>query len=285
MAAPPVDSSYRVQPVIIETVGFLTRLRWTTAPQRQCVIAPHFDKNPQMRLNQAIARTGYCSRRKADELIAAGKVKVNGEFVSDFSYQVNPEKDQLNIAGKDLNLKHHIYVALNKPPAVVTTMSDEQGRETVLDLLPEKLQMLRPVGRLDMYSEGLLLLTNDGELAQRLTHPSMHLPKTYEIKVKGALSDTDLRKMEKGIMLEDGMTLPAKVKLLDRNKIYTEFQISITEGRNRQLRRMCAELGYTVVRLRRTGIGRLQLGSIPTGTWRYLTDDEIRLLFTQRRTD
>ncbi len=238
-----------------------------------------------MRLNQAIARTGYCSRRKADELIAAGMVQVNGEVVHEFSYQVDLEKDQLNVAGKDLSLKRHIYVVMNKPPGVVTTMSDENGRETVLDLLPEKLRMLRPVGRLDMYSEGLLLLTNDGGLAQQLTHPSKHLPKTYEIKVKGAVTDADLHKMEKGVMLEDGITLPAKVKLQERNKIYTEFQISITEGRNRQLRRMCAELGYTVVRLRRTGIGRLQLGLIPTGTWRYLTDDEIRLLFTQRRTD
>ena len=238
-----------------------------------------------MRLNQAIARTGYCSRRKADELIAAGKVQVNGEVVHEFSYQVDLEKDQLNVAGEELSFKRHIYVVMNKPPGVVTTMSDENGRETVLDLLPDKLRMLRPVGRLDMYSEGLLLLTNDGGLAQQLTHPSKHLPKTYEIKVKGPVIEADLRKMEKGVMLEDGITLPAKVKLLERNKIYTEFQISITEGRNRQLRRMCAELGYTVVRLRRTGIGRLQLGSIPTGTWRYLTDDEIRLLFTQRRTD
>lgn len=239
-----------------------------------------------MRLNQAIALTGYCSRRNADDLIAAGKVKVNGKTVLDFSFQVDPERDHLNISGKDLSIRHHIYVVMNKPPGVITTMSDENGRETVIDLLPEKLKTLRPVGRLDMYSEGLLLLTNDGDLAQRLTHPSMHLPKTYEIKVKKAVTDAHLRKMESGVLLEDGMTLPAKVKVIERNNSYTEFQISITEGRNRQLRRMCAQLGYTVVRLRRTGIGRLQLGLIPTGSWRYLADDEIRLLFTQRpRTD
>lgn len=235
-----------------------------------------------MRLNQAIAKTGYCARRKADELIAAGKVKVNGETVSDFSRQIDPENDELTVEGKRLSFVHHIYVALNKPSGVVTTMSDESGRKTVMDLLPPKLQSLRPVGRLDMYSEGLLLLTNDGQLAQALTHPSKHLPKKYEIKVRGFVSDADLNSMAAGVRLEDGMTLPAKVKLLQRNKTYTDFEISITEGRNRQLRRMCSLLGYPVVRLRRLGIGRLQLGLIPTGSWRYLTDAEVRLLFPKR---
>lgn len=235
-----------------------------------------------MRLNQAVARTGYCSRRKADELIAAGKVKVNGVVVSDFSRQIDPEKDDLSVEGKNLSFRHHIYVAMNKPAGVVTTMSDERGRQTVIDLLPEKLRSLRPVGRLDMYSEGLLLLTNDGELAQALTHPSMHLPKIYEIKVRGEVSNRDLNRMINGVMLEDGMTQPAKVKLIERNKSYTEFEISITEGRNRQLRRMCSTLGYAVVRLRRLGIGRLQLGLIPSGSWRYLTDVEVRLLFPKR---
>ncbi|MBX9689002.1 MAG: rRNA pseudouridine synthase [Candidatus Obscuribacterales bacterium] len=231
-----------------------------------------------MRLNQAIARSGYCSRRHADELIAAGKVFVNGELVLDFSRQVDPFKDELKVEGRRLSFARHIYVLLHKPPGVVTSMSDESGRETVMDLLPEELRTLRPVGRLDMFSEGLLLLSNDGHFIQELTHPSKHLPKKYEIKVKGAVPDRDLHRMAEGVMLEDGLTLPAKVKLLVRNKSFSEFEISITEGRNRQLRRMCAELGYTVVRLRRLGIGRLQLGLIPSGSWRYLTDDEVRLL-------
>jgi pseudouridine synthase len=232
-----------------------------------------------MRLNQAIASTGHCSRRKADELIKAGKVSVNGEVVEDFSRQIDPQKDTLIVAGKKINFSNHIYVAMNKPPGVVTTMSDESGRQTVIDLLPKKLQgLLRPVGRLDMHSEGLLLLTNDGYFAHSLTHPRTHMPKTYEIRVRGTLSDEDLRRMAKGVMLEDGITLPAKVKLVTRNNSYSEFQISITEGRNRQLRRMCDLLGYAVVRLRRLGIGRLQLGLIPSGSWRYLTDDEVKLL-------
>ncbi len=234
-----------------------------------------------MRLNQAIAATGFCARRKADELIAAGRVRVNGEPVTDFARQIDPESDCLSIDGKELRFSNHIYVALNKPPGIVTTMADESGRQCVIDLLPEKLRSLKPVGRLDMYSEGLLLLTNDGKLAQKLTHPSMHLPKTYLVKVRGCIKDDDLQRMKRGVMLEDGMTLQAKVKLLVRNNSYSEFRISITEGRNRQLRRMCAHLGYLVIRLRRLGIGRLQLGLLPTGKWRYLTDAEIRLLLTQ----
>lgn len=232
-----------------------------------------------MRLNQAIARSGYCARRKADELIAAEQVEVNGVVVTNFGLQIDIDEDVIYVEGRKLSFMNHIYVVMNKPPGVVTTMSDESGRTTVIDLLPEKLRSLRPVGRLDMYSEGLLLLTNDGHLAQRLTHPSMHLPKKYEIKVRGRVEDAQLQSMSKGIMLDDGMTLPAKVKLVSRNNSYSEFEISITEGRNRQIRRMCSHFGYAVVRLRRLGIGRLQLGLIPTGSWRYLTDDEVRLLF------
>ena len=233
-----------------------------------------------MRLNQAIASTGICSRRKADLLIADGKVKVNNEIVTEFSRQVDPAVDRLSVEGKPLKFKASIYIALNKPPGIVTTMSDESGRETVIDLLPKNLRIVKPVGRLDMYSEGLLLLTNDGEFAQRLTHPSKHIAKTYEIRVKGALKDADLQRMAKGVMLEDGVTLPAKVKLRMRNNSYSDFEISISEGRNRQLRRMCSALGYVVVRLRRLGIGRLQLGLLPSGSWRYLTDAEVKL-FTQ----
>ena len=239
-----------------------------------------------MRLNQAIASTGFCARRKADELIAAGRVKVNGKVVQDFSRQINPDVDRLTVGRIELKFANHIYVAMNKPAGVVTTRSDESSRETVIDLLPNELRMLRPVGRLDMYSEGLLLLTNDGNFAQQLTHPSMHVSKIYEVKVRGPIEDRHLDMMARGVELDDGTTLPAKVKLISRNKTYSDFEISIREGRNRQIRRMCTHLGYSVVRLVRLGIGRLQLGQIPTGSWRYLTDDEVRLLFPQqKRTD
>ena len=154
-----------------------------------------------MRLNQAISRTGYCSRRNADELIAAGKVKVNGKVVLDFSCQIDPDMDDLVVEGKKLQFSHLIYVAMNKPPGVVTTMSDESGRETVVDLLPGKLKSLKPVGRLDMYSEGLLILTNDGHFAQQLTYTLLELSWTMpnctpwtQWSSRGGLGDTPKRK-------------------------------------------------------------------------------------------
>lgn len=238
-----------------------------------------------MRLNQAIAQTGLCSRRKADELISAGKVRVNGITCTDFSRDVDPDKDFLEADGKQLSFKAYAYVALNKPVGIVTTMSDEQGRESVIDLLPKKLRHLKPVGRLDMYSEGLLILTNDGEFALRLTHPRHHLPKFYRIRVRGSITEKHLNMLAKGIQLEDGKTLPAKVRLLDRNKSYSEVEITIVEGRNRQLRRMFAYLGYTVIRLVRLAIGELQLGHVAPGSWRYLTSQEVANLLNQSSND
>lgn len=238
-----------------------------------------------MRLNQAIAQTGLCSRRKADELIAAGKVKVNGETCTEFGRSIDVAEDSLEIDGKRLPFKKHIYIAMNKPVGVITTMSDEQGRETVLDLLPENLRHLRPVGRLDMYSEGLLLLTNDGDLALKLTHPRHHWPKLYQVKVRGAFTPKDVSMLTKGVMLEDGRTLPAKVEIVERNKTYTEVQITLVEGRNRQIRRMFAYLGYPVVRLVRLAIGGLQLGHISPGSWRRLTSQEVSDLLSQSTED
>lgn len=228
-----------------------------------------------------MARTGLCSRRGADDLIAAGRVKVNGIVVTDFATSIDPDKDSLNVDGLDCSLKSFIYVMLNKPPGYVTTRSDEQGRQTVMDLLPCKLAHLRPVGRLDMYSEGLILLTNDGQLHQRLTHPEHHMPKHYQVTVAGDAADPVLKRLSEGIELDDGRTLPAKVSLVSRNKSYTVFKITITEGRNRQIRRMCEAVGHKVTRLVRLGIGRLQLGQMHTGAWRYLTDAEVKLLFAK----
>lgn len=233
------------------------------------------DEGRHLRLNQAIAKTGLCSRRKADELIAAGKVTVNGEVCTTFSATIDIETDELKVDGKRLRFKQFQYVALHKPAGVVTTMSDEQGRECVVDLLPENLRHLKPVGRLDMYSEGLLILTNDGDLALRLTHPRHHLTKVYWVKVRGHIQQRELRMIEKGVPLEDGPTLPAGVKLLETNKTYSELEITLVEGRNRQIRRMFEYLGYPVVRLVRYAIGGLQLGHVTPGHWRYLTGQEV----------
>ena len=233
-----------------------------------------------LRLNRAVASTGYCSRRKADELIVSGRVQVNGVVVKDFNCEIYPQDDTLTVNGQRLDWQHHVYLALNKPPGVVTTMKDERGRSTVMDLMPPHLRHLRPVGRLDMYSEGLLLLTNDGDLSQKLTHPAHQMPKLYRAFVRGNVANSDLTKLAQGIYLEDGLTLPAKVRLIARHGSSSEFEITLLEGRNRQIRRMCAVLGLPVIRLVRLGIGRIQLGQMDPGQWRYLTDAEVKLLLS-----
>lgn len=235
-------------------------------------------QSTRLRLNQALAKTGFCSRRQADELIAAGRVSVNGEVKRDFSVTVDPLADRLEVDGKALSVRKYVYVAMHKPKGVVTTTADEKGRPDVLTLMPADLQHLRPVGRLDMYSEGLLILTNDGDLTQKLTHPSHHMPKLYWVKVKGAITDKALNILADGVPLSDGVTQPADVTLVDRNKSYSELEITLYEGRNRQVRRMCEHVGYPVARLVRVALGGLQLGQMPPGTWRYLSDAEVRLL-------
>ena len=239
------------------------------------------DQGSQLRLNQAIAKTGLCSRRKADELIASGRVRLNSEVCTDFSQLVDPERDKLTVDGKPLSVRSFTYVLLNKPAGIVTTTADEQGRETVIDLLPPELRHLKPVGRLDMYSEGLLVLTNDGDLAFKLTHPRQHIPKLYEVRLRGFIPDEQLQMIADGIPLEEATTLPAEVEIIGRNKSHTDLQITIIEGRNRQIRRMFAYLGYPVVRLVRLAVGGLQLGHIAPGTWRYLSGQELSELLSQ----
>lgn len=236
------------------------------------------DKSESLRLNQALSKTGYCSRRKADELIAAGRVSVNGEVTKEFWQPIDPARDRLSVDGKPLSIKRYLYIALHKPAGVLTTTKDDHGRGHVLELLPAELRHLRPVGRLDMYSEGLLILTNDGDLTQQLTHPVHHMPKLYHAKVHGFITDHVLKQLSSGVLLEDGPTQPAKVKLLNRNKSYSELEITLREGRNRQVRRMCEQVGYPVSRLVRVAVGALQLGQMPPGTWRYLNDAEVKLL-------
>ncbi len=230
------------------------------------------------RLNRAIAATGFCSRRRADELIAAGKVQVNGNIVTDFNLAIDPAKDHLVVDGEKLTAKKLDYIALNKPRGIVTTCNDDMGRQSILELLPPKLTHLKPVGRLDMDSEGLIVLTNDGELAQALAHPSQHVFKRYEALVQGKITDTALRHLAKGMRLDDGFTLPAETSLINRTEDESIFEIAIREGRNRQIRRMCAKLGYPIIRLVRVAIGELQLGEMEPGEWRHLTVREVNAL-------
>lgn len=206
---------------------------------------------------------------------------MNGVTCTEFGLQIDLDRDTLEVGGKRLSFKAHTYVAMNKPAGIVTTTSDEQDRKTVLHLLPKNLRHLKPVGRLDMYSEGLLILTNDGDFALKLTHPRHHIPKLYLVRVAGEISDKHARLLAKGVELEDGKTAPAEVYIVERNKSYTEVEITLREGRNRQIRRMFASLGYTVQRLVRLAIGGLQLDHIAPGSWRQLSSQEVSDLLNQ----
>jgi 23S rRNA pseudouridine2605 synthase len=236
-------------------------------------------KEPEkLRLNRAIAATGICSRRDADELVKARRVKVNGVIVDDLSMQVDLAKDRIQVDGKPLYKKAYDYVVLYKPKGVVTTCDDEKGRRTVLDLLPPDLQHLKPVGRLDRDSEGMIILTNDGALAQTLTHPSHHIDKTYRVTVDGHIDQNALKTLSEGVRLSEGMTQRAHVHSLKRSGNLSTFVIVISEGRNRQIRRMCAKVGYNVLRLVRERIGALQLNLKEPGQWRQLMASEVSLL-------
>jgi 23S rRNA pseudouridine2605 synthase len=230
------------------------------------------------RLNKAIAACGIASRRDADELIKAGKVSVNGVTVTNLATVVNPGKDVLKVEGKSILSKELTYIALHKPKGVITSCEDEKNRRTVLDLLPPDLKHLKPVGRLDRDSSGLLIMTNDGELTYTLTHPSQEVDKTYVVTISGLLTREHARKLSEGIALEDGITRPALVKILSSGPEQSSFEIVIHEGRNRQIRRMCSQLGLPVVRLVRAAIGGLQLTGLKPGTWRVLSNTEIKSL-------
>jgi len=219
------------------------------------------------------------------DAIKNGRVEVNGEPVENFRHPVNPETDRVSVYGKPVDLKPRrtVYLMVNKPAGVITTTSDERGRQTVLDILPEKYRHLRlyPVGRLDKDSTGLLLLTNDGELTYRLTHPKFEHEKEYLIHIEGSLKPEEKRKLEKGFELEDGMTYPVVVKEI---KSPPPFNYSITthEGRKRQVRRMLANLGYQVLAIKRIRMGSLNLGNLKEGATRELTPEEVRALLAAK---
>jgi len=229
-------------------------------------------------LLKTLTEAGVGSRRWITDAIKNGRVEVNGEPVEDFRHPVNPETDRVSVNGKLVNLrpKRMVYLMVNKPAGVITTTSDERGRRTVLDILPEKYRRLRlyPVGRLDKDSTGLLLLTNDGELTYKLTHPRFEHEKEYLIHIDGRLKPEERRKLENGFELEDGMTYPVAVKEIKSQPPFN-YSITMHEGRKRQVRRMLANLGYQVLELRRIRMGSLNLGNLKEGTIRELTPAEV----------
>jgi len=232
-------------------------------------------------LLKILTGAGLGSRRKMAEVIKQKRVSVNGQIITDFRYPVNPETDRVSLDGKPLDIKPRqtVTLMLHKPKDTISTVSDERGRRTVTDLLPEKYRSLRlyPVGRLDKDSTGLLLLTNDGELAYKLTHPKFEHEKEYLVHIEGRLKPEEKRKLEQGLELEDGMTHPAKVKEVKSSPPFN-YSITIHEGRKRQVRRMFAHLGYRVLALKRVRMGNLNLGDLPEGKTRELSAREVRAL-------
>lgn len=232
------------------------------------------------RLQKIIAVAGIASRREAEKIILAGRVKVNGKVASELGVKADLGRDRITVDGKPLVAKTKSYYMFYKPRGVVTTMKDPEGRKCISDFVKGLGERVYPVGRLDYNTEGLLLLTNDGELAQKLTHPSYEIRKTYRVKVLGIVPLAKLDKLRMGVELEDGLTAPATVDLIgyDRERGMTEFNITIHEGRNRQVRRMCDVIGFPVRDLQRTKMGPLALRGLGRGKIRELDDDEVQLL-------
>lgn len=228
-----------------------------------------------VRLNRFMAQSGVSARRQADELIKAGKVKVNGETVTELGTKVNPQTDVVLVNGKRIQLQKFVYVLLNKPKNHVTTMNDPEGRRTVMDLVKgATAERIVPVGRLDRNTTGLLLFTNDGELATRLTHPSFNIKKLYAVKLDKPISFEELEQLRKGIVLDDG---PIRADKLDyvAGGGPSEVGIEIHSGRNRVVRRMFEHLGFQVLALDRVGFAHLTKKGIARGHWRFLTDKEV----------
>ena len=242
-----------------------------------------------LRLNKALSQAGICSRRRADELVSAGKVAVNGVVIREPGLKIDPNRDIVVVDGQKVDFlpqKTHLYLLFHKPVQTVTTAFDPQGRTTVFDLLPSGLRRpgLFTVGRLDYFSEGLLLFTDDGDLVHRLTHPSTHVPKIYRVIVRGEVAEDKLAAMRGGMRLTEGEKLaPVEVSVLatDRDHLpgsRTVLEMRLIQGVNRQIRRMCRDLGLTVLRLVRTRQGPVSLGDLPRGQVRPLTAAEVAAL-------
>ena len=232
------------------------------------------------RLQKYLAQCGVASRRKCEELILQGRVQVNGVTVTELGTKINPEKDKIKFDGKDIKqAKKLVYILLNKPIGYVTTADDQFGRDTVLDLVKVK-ERIVPVGRLDMYTSGALILTNDGDFVYQVTHPKHEIEKTYTVTIKGIVQNSEVEQLRNGIKIDDYITKPARVKILktDTEKDISRLEITIHEGKNRQVRKMCEAVGRKVLALHRSKIGNIGVKDLKIGTWRYLKKHEIEKL-------
>ena len=232
----------------------------------------------EVRLQKFLAESGVASRRKSEELIEQGKVKVNGR-VATIGDKIDPKKDTVTVSGKKIvKTKSHTYIVLHKPRGFITTMSDEKDRKCVAELIKDVDGRVYPVGRLDKDSEGMLLFTNDGAFANAMTHPTKHVPKTYRVTVRPSINEEQITALTQGVIIEDRKTAPAEVRVITKEEGRVVLEIILYEGRNRQIRKMCEEVGLEVARLKRTAIGSIKLGMLKQGSWRHLTEDEVRKL-------
>ena len=236
--------------------------------------------NMEERLQKYLAECGIASRRKCEEYITQGKVQVNGKTITELGVKVNPEKDKITFEGKNVKQEERkVYILLNKPIGYVTTSDEQFGRDKVLDLVKVRERVV-PVGRLDMYTSGALILTNDGDFVYKVTHPKHEITKTYTVTVKGIIKNEEGEQLRKGVKIDDYTTRPAKVKILktDEEKDISRLEITIHEGKNRQVRRMCESVGRRVIALHRSKIGNIGVKDIELGKWRYLKDFEVKTL-------
>lgn len=232
----------------------------------------------KVRLQKFLAESGVASRRKSEELIADGKVKVNGKVAS-IGDKVDPKRDTVTVSGKKIvKRKEFTYILLHKPRGFITTMSDEMDRKCVAELIKDVPVRVYPVGRLDRESEGMLLFTNDGEFANAMTHPTKHVPKTYRVTVRPSITEDQITQLTTGIIIDDRKTAPAQVRVITKEEGRVVLEIILYEGRNRQIRKMCEAVGLEVARLKRTAIGSIKLGMLAQGSWRELSEDEVRKL-------
>ncbi len=242
----------------------------------------------QERLQKLISNAGIASRRHAEDLITAGEVTVNGKVVTELGTKADPEKDHIKVRGKLINpsleKRALVHVVLNKPKGCLSSVSDPEDRPTVLQFLPASLGRLYPVGRLDFNTEGLLLLTNDGEFTNFITSARNKVQKIYEAKVKGLPTDQAIERLRRGVTLEDGTrTAPAKIKLVNQTQTNTWFEIVLHEGKNQQIRRMFDLIGHSVMKLRRSQIGPLRDDKLKPGAWRKLADQEVKAIASRRK--
>src|SRR5687767_3097113 len=242
----------------------------------------------EQRLQKLIAAAGVASRRHAEELIVAGKVTVNGEVIKELGTKADPEKDHIKVNGKLINpqlkTREKVYVLLNKPKGYLTSVSDPEGRPLVMELLPPSLKGLHPVGRLDFNTEGLLLLTNDGDFTNFVTAARNQVEKVYEVKVKGVPTESGIERLRRGVKLDDGTrTEPAKITKLDETKTNAWYEVLLHQGRNQQVRRMFELIGHSVLKLHRVRIGSLTDDHLKPGYWRHLSPAEVTRL--SKKTD